>query len=426
MTGTPNRHIRAGLFVAGAIWLIAIAVAPAVLEEMKAGGDTDDARAPLTSASEPAEASAPIQSAAAPSEAGYDSMTAPAGAVGNVGNAQTGGSGSASVIRDTDDAGTGSVAATGWAPGGFHGGGGSSAATTVTGGGAGGAGIGGPISGGGGGASVPGGPSGLPSAGSPGGPGGSSGSGGGSGGSSETPTQTDAGQGAGSAPGASSPPASAPDGGGSAGSGDTPTQTATGPAPSNSGPSDAGGTPPPSDVVSGTDPVDGDLIIGPGQTHSPGHSPGEQTVSGDYVLDGIFEAELGGTEAGTEYDQIVAAGDAILNGTIDVRLIDDFMPETNDIFDIIIASSFSFGDDFAIFFPDLTDGLFLDYTLFDLGDDRTAFRLTAQEGPLQTASTNDYPGFAQTIPEPSTLLVLSLGVALASVGFVAIRRRPAI
>jgi len=433
MRRTPNRHIHAGLFAAGVIWLIALAVAPAVLDERQTDGDAASARAPLASASGTAGTSAPNEAGPAPGETGHEPLSAPAGQAEDIDatDASAGASGSTPETTETNGAGGGSVVATGWAPGAFHGsGGGSSSSTAATGGGApsvggsGGAGIAGPV---GGGASAPGGPSGLPSAGSPGGPGGS---GGGSGGSSGTPTQTDAGQGGGPTPGSSTPPAPSTPGGASGGGG-TPTQTATGPAPSttptNSGPGDAGGTPPPSDVISGTDPVDGDLIIGPGQTHSPGNSPGQQTVSGDYVLDGIFEAELGGTEAGTEYDQIVADGAAILNGTIDVRLIDDFMPETADIFDIIIASSFSFGDDFQIFFPDLTDGLFLDYTLFDLDDERTAFRLTAQEGPIQTASTDDYPGITQTtqIPEPSTLLVLSLGIALAVAGLAAVRRRPA-
>lgn len=47
----------------------------------------------------------------------------------------------------------------------------------------------------------------------------------------------------------------------------------------------------------------------------PGHSPGCLTITGDYTLHGIFQAELGGTTPCTDYDQFITSGAVNLTGS---------------------------------------------------------------------------------------------------------------
>jgi hypothetical protein len=165
--------------------------------------------------------------------------------------------------------------------------------------------------------------------------------------------------------------------------------------------------PDPVTVVEGTDPVDGDLVIGENGTHKPGHSPGQVEVSGDYILNGILEIELAGTDPGTEYDQILVGGDAILDGTIKVFLLDDFVPDIDDVFDIIIADTIELMDGFSIELPDIPGPNFFDWMLVELDNGRMAFRLV------------DPPGAA--IPGPAAGLVFLSGLGV----LVAVRRRRA-
>jgi hypothetical protein len=60
----------------------------------------------------------------------------------------------------------------------------------------------------------------------------------------------------------------------------------------------------------------------------PGASPGVLTLAGDPTLSTIstVRIELGGLAVGTEHDQLVVSGDVILNGVLDVTLINGFDP----------------------------------------------------------------------------------------------------
>jgi hypothetical protein len=162
---------------------------------------------------------------------------------------------------------------------------------------------------------------------------------------------------------------------------------------------------PPPDIR-GTDPINGPLHVVPDQLHSPGHSPGQQSIGGDYILDGTLHIELAGTIPGLEYDQLLVDGMAILNGKIEVVLLNDFVPELTDVFDIIIAEDgFEFGDLFSIVFPELPGGHQFAYNLVDLADGRTAFRV--YDPPVASAS------------EPVTLGLIGFGLAALA----AMRRR---
>lgn len=98
----------------------------------------------------------------------------------------------------------------------------------------------------------------------------------------------------------------------------------------------------------------GDSLIGSGTlaanlvnagTVSPGNSAGGITVQGDYTqsADGILEIQLGGTTAGTQYDQLTVTGTATMAGTLNVSLIDGFIPQVGDSFTILPYSTRSGG-----------------------------------------------------------------------------------
>jgi hypothetical protein len=72
----------------------------------------------------------------------------------------------------------------------------------------------------------------------------------------------------------------------------------------------------------------------------PGESPGTFTLNGDYEQgpDATMEVELAGHEQGETYDLFIVNGASTLDGTLDVRLLDDFLPAIGDRFTIHTAS----------------------------------------------------------------------------------------
>lgn len=91
---------------------------------------------------------------------------------------------------------------------------------------------------------------------------------------------------------------------------------------------------------------------------SPGTSPGVINVNGDFEQsdEGKLSIELGGTTAGTDYDQLLITGAATLDGDLEVTLIDAFEPALGDSFNIMTFASHS--DEFATStLPDLAVGL---------------------------------------------------------------------
>jgi hypothetical protein len=75
----------------------------------------------------------------------------------------------------------------------------------------------------------------------------------------------------------------------------------------------------------------------------PGHSPGKITLTGDYTqgATGTLNIEIGGTTAGTGYDQLVVSGIATLGGTLSITAINGFQPAVGDVYTLITAGSFS-------------------------------------------------------------------------------------
>jgi hypothetical protein len=95
------------------------------------------------------------------------------------------------------------------------------------------------------------------------------------------------------------------------------------------------------EVLNGSGTIVGDVI----NEHlvSPGNSPGLQSISGNFTQDatGTTLIELGGTTAGTGFDQINITGTATLAGTLDVDLYGGFTPTVGQTFQIFTWNSYS-------------------------------------------------------------------------------------
>lgn len=76
---------------------------------------------------------------------------------------------------------------------------------------------------------------------------------------------------------------------------------------------------------------------------APGLSAGLLDVDGNYTENapGGMNIELGGLTAGTEYDRLGVTGTAALSGTLNVTLIDGFVPADGDSFTILNAPTVS-------------------------------------------------------------------------------------
>lgn len=69
-------------------------------------------------------------------------------------------------------------------------------------------------------------------------------------------------------------------------------------------------------------------------TIAPGNSPGILTIDGDLHSTGLIQIQLAGTGTGY-FDQLIVTGDLNLGGTIEVDLLDGFMPFTHNSFQIM-------------------------------------------------------------------------------------------
>ncbi|MEM1026642.1 MAG: hypothetical protein AAGJ38_01000 [Planctomycetota bacterium] len=94
-------------------------------------------------------------------------------------------------------------------------------------------------------------------------------------------------------------------------------------------------------------------------TFAPGLSPAAVTV-GAATYAGSLEIELGGTNPGSEYDQVnhtLGAGTAQLSGTLDVSLLPGFAPEADDAFTVLTATNGFTGAFDEVRLPALAGGL---------------------------------------------------------------------
>ena len=76
-------------------------------------------------------------------------------------------------------------------------------------------------------------------------------------------------------------------------------------------------------------------------TVSPGDPVGALTISGDYPAQtsSSLQIEIGGNTAASEYDQLKISGSASLAGTLEIIMVNDFLPKVDDEFQIMTFAS---------------------------------------------------------------------------------------
>ena len=99
----------------------------------------------------------------------------------------------------------------------------------------------------------------------------------------------------------------------------------------------------------------GDLI-NEGGTLTPGTSVGSTTILGNYAQQTLatLEIEIGGTLAIIEHDFISISGNVLLDGLLELSLLDEFVPDASDTFTVLSAGSLTG------FFDNATPGSRLD------------------------------------------------------------------
>ena len=132
---------------------------------------------------------------------------------------------------------------------------------------------------------------------------------------------------------------------------------------------------------------------------APGNSPGALTITGDLTLlaTATSRFEIGGLNAGTQYDTLNVSGTTTLNGTLELKFVNSF------------GASVQGTDTFTLLNAATLTGTFANVTT-------TGFRLATTDG-LGSFAVN-FSGTALTIsnfvpvPEPSTWALLLTGLSL--------------
>ncbi len=171
-------------------------------------------------------------------------------------------------------------------------------------------------------------------------------------------------------------------------------------------------------ILKGTGTV-GDLSVFAGGTVAPGHSPGCLN-SGNLTLSGTFQAELGGTDACTGYDQMKVTGTVdVTDGTLSVSLYNGFKPSKGSSFTIIdndasdaVVGTFTNMDEGSTF----TVGGYV-FAISYVGGDGNDVVLTVQDVPA-TPDT----GFMLIKNNPIVSAVVIIAAA-AGVAFIANRKK---
>ncbi|CAN5708945.1 hypothetical protein BH23PAT2_BH23PAT2_02820 [soil metagenome] len=176
-------------------------------------------------------------------------------------------------------------------------------------------------------------------------------------------------------------------------------------------------------ILKGTGTV-GNVEIFSGGTIAPGLSPGCLST-GDLTFNegGIYDFELGGTTACTQYDQIKVTGSVTLgNGTLNTLLINDFKPTSGQSFTIIANDG---SDAVNGTFKDLAEGATLEvdgvvYKISYVGGDGNDVVLTVTGVDSESTPSAPDTGFALIMANPIVTFLITLS---ASAMLYAIARR---
>jgi hypothetical protein len=185
-------------------------------------------------------------------------------------------------------------------------------------------------------------------------------------------------------------------------------------------------------TLGGSGTINGDLTVNDG-TLGPGNSPGRLSIVGNLDL-GITSTtliELGGTIAGTQYDQIDVADDPATSPTVegiatlttgatfDIDFFGPFLASLGDSFDVLVADDI-IGDINSLIFDfsgaTLSDGLKWETSIIASGN-REALRLTVSESELTTQTDEPI-----ALPAPSAIALFTTSL-MALFGLGRTRRR---
>lgn len=100
-------------------------------------------------------------------------------------------------------------------------------------------------------------------------------------------------------------------------------------------------------VLRGTGTINGS-VLNDGGTVKPGYSPGIITINGNYTqtMAGILQMEIGGMIPGTQHDQMIVNGDANCEGTLDMAIYNNFIPNPGNGYELL--QSYGMYSDFPI------------------------------------------------------------------------------
>lgn len=112
----------------------------------------------------------------------------------------------------------------------------------------------------------------------------------------------------------------------------------------------------------------GDVVFA--ADYSPGASPASVTFDGDVSLADTAQLwlELGGATPGSQHDQLVTLGDAVVGGVLQVSLIagasgEVFLPQVGDVFDLVKAAQTLTGEFSEVHLPEQLGGIGFDWDL---------------------------------------------------------------